>query len=187
MRKLTFEGYLEKYVLSLSSSNSLSVQKLGNEAIINYRLRAPLFLYAMCRGKVDFLLKAVNDEDLHDQYTKLADQYTWQRMLEALETGDESLEKSFHKTYNSFTCRRNMPETHKNSKALMHSRIMHLQNEKKVSNYRIYTDLKLNPGNINSYLKTGDVNKVSRDIARRIVVYLEMHDEMRDQKRSAMC
>ena len=173
MQRLTFSGYLENYVRSLSSANSKSIYRLAKETSTNPRLREPLFLYALCDGKVELLLKATKDEDLHSQYNNLANRYIWKTMLAALESGDESLDKNYHKAYNSYSSRRNMPETHGRSKALMHARIRLLQNEKNVSNYRIYTDLKLNPGNINSFLKTGDVTKVSRDVARRIVIYLE--------------
>ena len=173
MQRLTFNWYLENYIRSLSSSNSTSIYKLAEEMNTNHRLREPLFLYALCVGKIEFLLKATKDELLHSQYSGLAKKYTRKTILEALESGDESLDKNYHKAYNSYACRRNMPETHSRSKALMHTKIRRLQYEKNISNYRIYTDLKLNPGNINSYLKTGDVKKVSRDMARRIVLYLE--------------
>lgn len=39
-------------------------------------------------------------------------------------------------------------------KAKIRKRILELQKEKSISNYRIYTDLGLNPGNVNSFLKT---------------------------------
>lgn len=42
-----------------------------------------------------------------------------------------------------------------------------------VSNYRIYTDLKLNPGNLNAWLKHGDSSKVSLYTARKTLQYME--------------
>jgi hypothetical protein len=44
---------------------------------------------------------------------------------------------------------------------------------KNITNYRIYTDLKLNHGNINSWLKNGDCDKVSLETARRVLKYTE--------------
>lgn len=38
------------------------------------------------------------------------------------------------------------------------------------SAYRLYTDLKLNPGNVNAWLKHNDSSKMSLDCARQIVV-----------------
>ena len=48
-----------------------------------------------------------------------------------------------------------------------------LQKEKNISNYRIYKDLELNPGNINAYLKHGDPSKLSLATARKTLDYLE--------------
>ena len=59
------------------------------------------------------------------------------------------------------------------TKRLMRKRIILLQKEKHITNYRIYTDLKLNPGNINSFLKHGDVEKISLESARRIWKYVK--------------
>ena len=43
--------------------------------------------------------------------------------------------------------------------------------KKKLSNYRLYTDLKLNPGNVNAWLKHNDSSKMSLDCARKIYQY----------------
>mgnify|MGYP007101856538 CR=1 FL=1 len=51
-----------------------------------------------------------------------------------------------------------------------------VQKEKRCSNYRIYKDLDLNPGNINSWLKDGDGTKVSFHTAERILDYLVQHE-----------
>jgi hypothetical protein len=37
---------------------------------------------------------------------------------------------------------------------------------------RPYTDLKMNPGNLNAWLKHGDGNKISLDRARDVLRYL---------------
>ena len=54
----------------------------------------------------------------------------------------------------------------------MRSRILRLQKERNVTNYRLYTDLKMNPGNLNAWLKHGDGNKISLDRARDVLRYL---------------
>lgn len=47
-----------------------------------------------------------------------------------------------------------------------------LQKKKNCSNYRLYKDLKLNPGNVNSWLKHGDGSKVSYQTAQQIITYV---------------
>ena len=45
MRKLTFEGFLKKYVAELAGVQTASVHKLADCMIENPRLKEPLFLY----------------------------------------------------------------------------------------------------------------------------------------------
>lgn len=173
MRRLTLKGYLEKYIHSLSFNSTNSIFKLAKEIPDNFRLREPLFLYALSVGKTDILLKAVKDEKLKYQYLQMAQSYTWDDMLYALESKDDSLDREYHKIYQSYFSKRNMPETNDDTKALMYKRIRRLQISGKVSNYRIYTDLMLNPGNTNAFLKHGDTKRLSIDTIRKVLGYLE--------------
>ena len=93
-------------------------------------------------------------------------------MMDALENRDSSLGESYHKAYNSYIRRRDMPKTHEQAKLAMRDKIVRLQKEKGVSNYRLYKDLNLNPGNVNNFLKNGIVTPVSRETARQIMMYL---------------
>ena len=173
MQTPTLNGYLERYVRSLSLNNTNSIYKLADEVNDNHRLREPLFLYALCTGKVDLLLRATKGGALHSLYSEMARSYTLSTMLSSLESNDSLLDESYHKAYNSYTCRRDMPKTNFRSKMLMHNKIKRLQKEKSVSNYRLYTDLGLNPGNVNAFLKSGDARKVSLETARKMISYLE--------------
>ena len=55
----------------------------------------------------------------------------------------------------------------------MRQKVKRLQEKYGVTNYRIYTDLRLNPGNLNAWLKHGDSDKVSLDTARKTLRYVE--------------
>ena len=55
------------------------------------------------------------------------------------------------------------------TKELMRQQIVHLQAERGVSNYWLYTSLGLNPGNLNAWLKHGDGKKVSLKTARAVL------------------
>ena len=59
------------------------------------------------------------------------------------------------------------------TKELMRKKVKRLQEKNGVTNYRIYTDLKLNPGNLNAWLKHGDSEKVSLETARMTLRYVE--------------
>jgi len=173
MRQLTFKGYLEQYVRRLATEETNSLHKLAKDAINNHRLRAPLFLYALSKDKLEVLLKATKDNVLNAHYTELATKYSSDNMMIALMDGDTSLNENYHKVYNSYVRKRDMVKTHERAKMSMRDKIRSLQQEKGVSNYRLYKDLELNPGNVNNFLKNGVVSKLSRNTAKRMISYLE--------------
>jgi len=90
-----------------------------------------------------------------------------------LETMNEALPSNYTKVYRSYMSVRDRTKNDAHSKTLMRKRTMELLHEKQVSSYRVYKDLGLNPGNVNAYLKHGDVSKLSLDTARRVLKYAE--------------
>ena len=83
-----------------------------------------------------------------------------------------NLPEAYQKAWNSFLVARDAPKRDEALKAVMRKKVLRLLEEKKCSNYRVYTDLKLNPGNINSWLKNGDCTKVSYHTAERVMNYV---------------
>ena len=65
------------------------------------------------------------------------------------------------------------------TKELIHRRVLELQQKKKLTNYRLYKDLKLNPGNVNAWLKHNDSSKMSLDCARQIYKYAKSYPSVR--------
>ena len=173
MRKLTFKGFLAQYVRKLSRSDTNSLYKLAAEAgSDNPRLREPLLLYALYSGKQDVLLQAAKDLQLHAEYQKrLA--YSADETTQLLESGSSLLPVEYHKVWRSFQSQKNRGQADDHTKELMRQKVRRLQDQYGVTNYRIYTDLKLNPGNVNAWLKHGDADKVSLDTARRTLRYVE--------------
>ena len=47
MRKLSFEGFLKRYVVELSGVQTTNVHKLADCLCENPRMKEPLFLYAL--------------------------------------------------------------------------------------------------------------------------------------------
>ena len=65
MRKLTFKGFLHKYVKELSYCKTNDIRSLGKEVPErNYRLVEPLVLYALSVGKDDYLRRVAEDSFL---------------------------------------------------------------------------------------------------------------------------
>ena len=174
MRELTFRGFLTQYVRQLSEQETNSLYKLAAEAgSSNPRLREPLLLYAVYSQKQDVLLLATKDAVLHEQYSRLVLRYTMDDLTELLEQTSPLLTSEYHKVWRSYQSRKNRGQADNHTKELMRKKVKRLQEKNGVTNYRIYTDLKLNPGNLNAWLKHGDSEKVSLETARMTLRYVE--------------
>ena len=171
MRKLTFKGFLSQYVKKLSYTNTMNLKRLAEEAATsNYRLRAPLVLYSLATGKDRQLLSFLqSNHSTIDAQNALLD-LSRGSLEERLEGGFAPDE--YTKVWSSFLVARDAPKRDDNLKIAMRKKILSIQKEKNCSNYRVYTDLHLNPGNINSWLKNGDSTKVSYQTAEKIMNYV---------------
>lgn len=165
MRQLTLLGFLSEYVKSLSECNSLNIHKLINEVYGgNYRLREPLFLYCHYSGKSEILLKYLNDTDI-EEYTVVV------TLLKNNQTDD--LPTDFVKVLNSYKRKVGMKNNDDNIKMLMLDKIIKLKEQKNITNYRIYTDLNINAGNFNDFVKNRKLSRLSLDKSREVYNYLQ--------------
>ena len=176
MRELTFRGFLTQYVKQLSAEETNSLYKLAAEASSsNPRLREPLFLYAVYTQKEKVLLQATKEPVLRAEYHRLVSLYTADAVTELFEQASPVLPFEYHKVWKSYQSRKNRAQVDDHTKELMRQKVKRLQEKNGVTNYRIYTDLKLNPGNLNAWLKHGDSDKVSLETARRTLRYVEAY------------
>ncbi len=176
MRELTFVGFLSRYVRDLSISGTNSVSKLSSEAAKeNFRLREPLLLYALFSGKETSLQHSTEGNELKEFYSSVLDRYDKEHMLHAFLTNDPELPSAYHKVWRSYMAQKNRKDTDAQTKEMMRQRILAMQTDKGVSNYRIYKELDLNPGNINDWLKNGAGEKVSLATARRAFEFVNSY------------
>ena len=111
-------------------------------------------MYALFSGKETSLLRSAESVALEQLYSSVLDRYNKEQMLHAFLTNDPELPSAYHKVWRSYMAQKNRKDTDAKTKELMRQRILSMQKEKGVSNYRIYKTLGLNPGNINDWLKT---------------------------------
>ncbi len=171
MRKLTFEGFLKQYVAELAGVQTASVHKLADCLDENPRLKEPLFLYALAFDKVDLLLRYTVNSAVVAEYERLSDRYSLAQMLLLLENQSPELPEGYLKVWCSYCSVRDAALADNGTKELIHRRVLELQQKKKLTNYRLYKDLKLNPGNVNAWLKHNDSSKMSLDCARKTYQY----------------
>ena len=171
MRALSFKGYLANYLRELSGQKSLRLSWLASKAESeNPRLREPLLLYAMASDSTHMLLAALQSSKLKAEYERLLALGNVEGLLHS---DDHRLPERYRKVYRSYLSVRDRQGADNHTKRLMWQKSRTLQDKKQVSNYRVYTDLRLNPGNANAFLKHGDVGKVSLATARKVLNYLE--------------
>ena len=174
MRELTFEGFLTRYVHQLSREGTNSVYKLAKEAgTDNPRLREPLALYASWKGKESLLLQAAKQPELRNFYAQFFATFNRDSLEKALEQQDPTIPEEYRKVWRSYQSMKNRLSAEDHTKELMRGKLKRIQEKKRISNYRIYTDLHMNPGNLNAWLKHGDSGKVSLATARKALQYVE--------------
>ena len=179
MRKLTFEGFLKQYVAELSGVQTASVHKLADRMAENPRLKEPLFLYALAFNKVELLLRYTANSTIATEYEQLSNLYSLEQMLVLLEKQPPELPEGYLKVWRSYCSVRDAVLADNDTKELIHRRVLELQQKKKLTNYRLYKDLKLNPGNVNAWLKHNDSSKMSLDCARQIYKYAKSYPSVR--------
>ena len=179
MRKLTFEGFLKQYVAELSGVQTASIHKLADCLSENPRLKEPLFLYALTFNKVELLLRYTANSTIAAEYEQLSNLYSLAKMLLLLENQSPELPEGYRKVWRSYCSVRDAALADNDTKELIHRRVLELQQKKKLTNYRLYKDLKLNPGNVNAWLKHNDSSKMSLDCARQIYKYAKSYPSVR--------
>ena len=179
MRKLTFEGFLKQYVTELSGVQTASIHKLANCLHENPRLKEPLYLYALAFDKVNLLLRYTKGNDCFAEYEQLSNRYSLAQMLLLLENQSLELPEGYLKVWRSYCSVRDAALADNDTKELIHRRVVEIQQKKHLTNYRIYADLKLNPGNVNAWLKHNDSSKMSLDCARQIYKYAKSYSAVR--------
>lgn len=174
MRELTFKGFIRQYVKTLSKYNTENLTKLLHEGSTeNARLIEPLLLYAISVNKEQELLNRTKDDKLYTEYYNLIFNYSRENLFKLLQEKSDKLPIEYHKVWHTYQYKKNRHQMDNNTKELIRNKVIYLQQQKSITNYRIYTDLKLNPGNLNAWLKHGYADKVSLDTARRILKFLE--------------
>ena len=166
MRKLTFVGFLKQYVKELSLCNSYCLKKIDREAEQNYRVVAPMALLAKLTAGEEQIY-AVSSKRLQNAFHELENIADVKTALQ-----NNLLNEDFQKVYKTYQSLAGKHENENHTKEMMLKKIRKAQAQKHISNYRIYTDLHLNHGNINDFLTNGNVTKLSLETAKAILEYV---------------
>lgn len=159
MRKLLFKTFVKQYLVDVSGHATLSIHKLVVLSENNVRIIDPLVLHCLLENKIPVLLKYC-DFGLRAEIIELdINNYLNDSVFD------------FQKIHQSYIRRTNAFQYDLQTKSMIRNDIIKLMKGKSISKYRIYTDLSLNPGNINDYLTNGNSKKLSLKTAKRIYDY----------------
>ena len=78
------------------------------------------------------------------------------------------LDYDFKKIWEAYLTSNKRIDYENEFKSKLRESILEKMKANKISKYRVYTDLKLNPGNVNDYLTNGNCKKVSLDVGKSI-------------------
>ena len=163
MRRLSFETFLKHYLIDASGQQSLSIHKLVKLSGKNTRIVDPLILYCLFKDRMEVLFKYI-DINTKSSIINLSKENF---------LNDKFVNYSFQKIYKSYERKTKVNEFDNETKNLARSSILKLMKEKGITNYRVYKDLKANPGNVNDYLKNGNMKKVSLKLVKDIYNYCQ--------------
>ena len=176
MRKLSFKSFLQRTLRELSAEGHTAPHQLAKELPENPRLLQPLCLYVALayteRQKANFFRRfpAAAQEFSRWPFLNLPS-----TELEHALKAEQNPENGYKKLWCSYVSIRDRQQADDHTKMLMHKCVRELQAQKQVSNYRIYHDLNLNPGNLNAWLTHQDCSKVSLTTARKTLDYLRQY------------
>lgn len=172
MRKLSLKSYLEKQMITLSGLNSKSLYRFSALSEKNARLKDTVVLYLVLFVRDDLKRHLLNKYPYLSSGCEKLSGITQDNVESFLVDDFLSEYRTIYENYLKTI------ESHENEnriKRMMYDRIVQLQREKDITNYAVYKALKLNPGNANSFLKNGDVSKLSLDTVRRILKFVNQY------------
>jgi len=177
MRKMSFKSFLLKYAQELTGSTTTSLKKLLDLSLNNHaRAFEPIALLFFLRGKGSSVWDQTENTSHKESVQYLLDRVTDESSLINL-LAEESIGKDFliryKKVYQAYLSYVNKLDTDREASLLMREKMLTIMRSKGMSNYRVYTDLSLNPGNVNAFLKNGDASKISRKTARKMLEFVQ--------------
>ncbi len=169
MREWTLKGYLLSQLQVLSEYDGVSLYKFSDMAMGNARLKDALCMYLMLYVEDSLRSKLLKKYKYLKQPCGSLAGLTSDNAPSFLMKEELS---GYHTVYKNYCYLRDRQEQEDKLKRIMYQKIAERKREKKLTNYHIYSRLHLNPGNINAFLKNGDVSKVSLNTARQILAFV---------------
>jgi hypothetical protein len=173
MRRFTLKGWLARELKYLSGEETLNLRRLAYLAQGPCpRLWERLVLYTVVKGQAKQLRAYLYDERLIEKFEAVNFTLSGANLNDPESWDTDALPERYKKALSSFRSAYHSIDTRNKSKRLRWQKTIQLQRQKGVSNAEIYQALGFDAGNINAYLKHGDIDRVTLDAATDIMKYV---------------
>lgn len=176
---LKFKSYINSYVLALSERNTVSIRKNEAQLLNNEYFKKIYFIYLLLFDKKDSLMRLCKCDELKEYYeglfTRYPDKEDFMRKLKA----NHPYTEEFNQLFISYRRYSNQRHTNLEQKLNIIENVNELRKTVKLSDYNIYKNLNINPGNFHAVFHLGIYRKMS--LERCLAVYdyvLEQQDIM---------
>ena len=166
---LTLKGFLRGYCRELTGLQTDNLRKLLGAVLDNAPSAAEaLMAFAAAQGKGGYLAQLAAGSQLEGEYRSFAQLCLTLGTAEAALQSEEAPPR-FHKVWSAFLARRDAIQADRRIIALMREKTLAALASSGRTVYSLCGELGLNRGNVYAYLNAGDVTKVSRATAHRIL------------------
>jgi hypothetical protein len=173
MRRPNFVGWVSRELKYLSGEDTLNLRRLAWLAQGKTpRLRERVVLYAIATKRIEKLRSYIYDETWMDELDIVEKNLQPGDFNDLDDTEMNRLPDRYRKAIKSYQVAYNKINVRNSSKHMRWGKTVKLQKMKGVSNADIYRGLDLDAGNINAYLKNGDIDRVSLSTATEIMNHL---------------
>jgi hypothetical protein len=129
-------------------------------------------LYAIATKRIEKLRRYIYNETWMDEFTMVEKNLRTGDFNNLSDTDMNRIPERYRKAIKSYQAAYNKINVRNSSKHMRWEKTVKLQKMKGVSNADIYRGLGLDAGNINAYLKNGDVDRISLSTATEIMNHL---------------
>ncbi len=166
---LTFKGFLRAYCRGLTGVESDSLRKLFAAVATDSPAAAEaVMVFAAQQGKASYLARLAQGSWAESSYRDFAEGLASYESLASYLQSDSAPQR-YRKVWQAWEAQRNATATDRRVIAMMREKTQDALAQASITPYAICRQLGLNKGNFYAYLNNGDVTKVSRATARRIM------------------
>lgn len=166
---LTFKGFLRAYCRELTGKQTDSLKKLCESVATESPAAAEaVMVFAAMQGKESYLVNLAKGTWMEGNYRTFSEECKRWPSLEDYLASPQAPDR-YAKVWNAYVARKQAIVSDRRIISLMRPKTLEAMANSNITAYRLCKDLGLNLGNVYAYLSKGDVTKVSKRTARKLL------------------